>query len=58
MGEILEGKFLQILSKFVETNIKKREILCIYENLLVSYFGNLIWNSRFANICPGKVVKM
>lgn len=32
MGEILEGKYLQILSKFVETNIKKFEISCIYEN--------------------------
>ena len=32
MGEILEGKISQILSKFVETNIKKLKILCIYEN--------------------------
>ena len=32
MGEILEGKISQILSKFVETNMKKLKILCIYEN--------------------------
>ena len=48
MGEILEGKISQILSKFVETNIKKLKILCIYEN---KYLKSLaFW--PFAKIKP------